>query len=195
MKSNQSNLTKLRIQQHAMIQKLIGQEQFIQAQSLIQETINKYGNFIGLISDYCAMAYMNGDYTTFNFQVNRLQLEFYSCQHLLSIESNLRTRLTLAKFLEEKLELANALSVYHYELMPTDQFNETEVILLQKLAAQKLRLQSQLSVRHVEVGQSYLECLNYSSANFDLLVELEHGLVLAEIELLGVEYALPRFKR
>ncbi len=179
---------------HQQAQDLMSRSQFQEAGVVLVTALNLYGPHVGLLSDICAVQYMTQNFNEFSKYVQRLRDELKESEELLSEESYLCTTLTLGKFCEELMLLAEA--VEYYELGATKSTSQsTYTGLKQKHEAQKLRLYASLDFPIEDLSQYYGRCLSYAERDKDLDIELNHALLLAEVELNSPSIAYLRLER
>ncbi len=185
--------TEKRISQHAEARHLMDSNSFHQASALILNTIQDHGPHVGLLCDLASSAYLGGQIDLFIRTTRELQNQFQTHQHLLSDKSYMRTCIALGKLLEEIGEVSSALELYQKALLDRPFFQMTQLAFCQEVQVQILRLKSFLGLRS-ELGEIYQNCAMMSEPDSDLGIEIDHGLMLAESQLLGMEAAQERFR-
>jgi hypothetical protein len=179
---------------HQQAEDLMSLSRFQEAGAILVKALNLYGPHVGLLSDICAVQYMTQNFNEFSKYVQRLRQEFKESEELLSEESYLCTTLTLGKFCEELMLLAEAIE--YYDLGLTKSVSQGSYAgLKQKHEAQKLRLYASLDFPIEDLSNYYGRCLSYAEGNKDLNIELNHALLLAEVELNSPSIAYLRLER
>lgn len=186
-------LTQKRIEQHQKARELMDASSFHSASEVIINAIHDYGPHVGLLSDLASSAYLGGQIDLFVRTTKELQTQFEAHQNFLSDRSYMRTCLSLGKLLEEIGEVAMALSLYERALTDRKFFQLSQIAFCQKVQIQILRLKAYLGIRS-DLGDIYQNCAQMSATDADLGIEIDHGLMLAECQLLGVDAARERFQ-
>jgi tetratricopeptide (TPR) repeat protein len=160
-----------------------------EAEEILKKTLLDYGPHVGVIADLATVYYQQGKIDHFENEILRLHKEYELCKSALSRISFLKTTLLLAKLFEEIGEVAISLKYYDEIIFQS----EGDIEWLKKAKVQKLRLLSYYNLKK-DIEKYYFECMRL--ANFDemMQVELEHGLMIAEYHLFGIESALARYK-
>lgn len=181
-----------RIELHQKAQQLMRTNSYASAIEVILEAIRDHGPHVGLLCDLASSAYLCGQIDLFVRTTKEIQTQFQLNHKLLSDKSYMHTCLSLGKLLEEIGEVAQALELYEKALLDRELFHLTHLSFCQQVQVQILRLKSYLGVR-TGLSEMYQNCSNLSHSNSDLGIEIDHGLMLAELHLLGIEAAKGRF--
>lgn len=152
------------------------------------------GENIGCLRDLACVYYQTGEIHQWRNTLNELQERMVVVGERLSPTTWIQTTITLAKFKEEDGALAEAASQYQecYALAESRGLKSLRLLALIQL----LRLES-LYVRGPQLGVWYRELLTLENEqlSFDLWVEREHTLMLAEMDLVGHQHAWARVSR
>jgi tetratricopeptide (TPR) repeat protein len=162
------------------------------ARMILENSVKVHGPHVGTLSDLAACYYLLGRRTLWERALERFEAEFILAKELLSANSRKRSTLSLAKFFEERGEIAKAIS-YYREIAADPTNEETENI---RYTSQILRLHAYLGNKN-EIATYYRQLLGYSADQNqgDILIEVEHSLILAEAHLVSMSLASQRLKR
>ena len=112
-----------------------------------------------------------------------------SHEHLLSGLSKAQTLVYLGKAYEDLGFVAKALDCYKQAIQICDLSIKTE----KRINSQLLRLSSYLGLKQ-DIAVLYRQSLPRDNDSKNLSIELNHGLMLAEIQLFGIEHAFTRLQ-
>lgn len=153
----------------------------------------KYGENVQIFRDLACTYYQLEEFQAWRetYQLLHNLLQKYGKD--MDFDSRFTSSLTLAKFFEEEGKLGQALGIY-------ERLNQSSLTLPPQryfylLAPQLLRLKSQLPSNE-ELSRLYTQLLSYdqSECSSYINVEVEHSLMLAELNLIGVQHAWSRVK-
>jgi hypothetical protein len=158
-------------------------------------TAERYcGENIAVLRDLACVYYQTGEIHQWRNSLAELSERMERLGLMLKPATWIQTMVTIAKFREEDGAIAEAAQNYQAAY---DKACEHELSDLRHLALiQLLRIESLYS-RGPQLGQLYRQLLVLAapSLSFDLLVEREHTLMLAEIDLVGPRSAWTRVSR
>lgn len=178
-----ANKTEQRIKAHFWGKILFHQEKFEQASYVFRKAIDDFGEHVGLLSDLLCCHYVSGDYFSWSKNVDRLAEELEKASAKLSTDSLIRTMLLLAKSREEQGLVADALQIYEEMLKKTSEDDFLPLVL-----AQLVRIKSFWGIKK-DLPDNYNKLILINEKFFlnHTNVEVQHALILAEMELFGVE--------
>lgn len=177
----------LRLEQHRLGREQMRTGDFAAALTVFQAALQNYGPHVGLLSDLACSYYLLGRSEDYLLTTQILRQEFLTAQPLLSVRSCVQTALVLAKLLEEQGDVEESLRLLVASLDKCQ--NDGELKL--KIQVQLLRLRSFLGIPS-ELASLHQVCLQSRVQTSDLEIELEHGLMLAELQLFGTLSGLQR---
>lgn len=148
-----------------------------------------HGPHVGLLSDLVATYYMAGRLEECILMTDRLERELLLAKPFLSEFSIAKTQIFLGKIYEEQGHLDKALITYDEAIESARSDFQTRV----RAQSQILRLKSFLGVK-AGLPELYQICLKARAESRSLDIELEHGLMLAEVVLMGPLTAFERVK-
>ena len=160
------------------------------AEVILFKTMSDYGPHIGLLCDLSTCFYHNRKFDEFEQSVKNIQKVYNDNQHLLSSQSKSQTLVYLGKAYEDLGFVAKALDCYKKALRIDDLSLKTE----RRISSQLLRLSSYLGLKQ-EIATLYRQSLPRDNDSKNLSIELNHGLMLAEIQLFGIEHAFARLQK
>ena len=161
--------------------------EFDRADRELRRALDEFGPYVGVIADLAFVAYLRGRMGEFRLFVASLETELAKAEGLLSIETQLKMRVALAKFHEELGRVADAFDQVEatLALMPPGHKLDFQV------RAQRLRMLASFGKEN-ELEDSYRLCLNVGEERPQILIECFHGLLLAEARLFGFQGCRPR---
>lgn len=174
-----SNLAELRKFQHLQSQRSMKDGQFSQAETILLDTISKFGCHVGLLGDLIYISYIQNRVDNFESYLQKLEEEMSKAEDMLCAESRFKTLLLLAKFHEEAGEIEKSLSACDRAIEFCEDIN-----CKKKIKIQKLRLLGSLGPS-THLSQLYSDCCRVDGYDSHLQIELFHGLMLAEKQMLG----------
>lgn len=162
------------------------------AKLIFIKALQDEGNYIGILNDLACVYYQLGEIDQWRSTYTQISRELTQCEALLSVNTRTSTSLILAKFLEEEGQVAKALERYESSYRDALTLKGQSELYLQCLA-QILRLKA-LYRNGTNLGSLYTELISLrpQSITRDLHFEVQHGLMLAEMALVGVEHAWVR---
>ena len=187
-KSYMSNSAK-RVEFHKIASQKLQAGDYKSAEVILFKTMNDYGPHIGLLCDLSTCFYHNHKFDEFEQSVQNIQIVFNKNQHLLSSQSKAQTLIYLGKAYEDLGFVAKALDCYKQAAQIRDLSIKTE----KRISSQLLRLSSYLGLKQ-EIAVLYRQSLPRDNDSKNLSIELHHGLMLAEIQLFGIEHAFSRLQ-
>lgn len=176
---------------HLEARKQMAQEEYFSATAKLVNALHQYGPHVGLLSDLAACYYMTGQIENFRMIRTRIETEIAECSVLLGPLSYAKTLIFLGKLHEQDASISSALQFY--ELASRIESLDTAQIKLQA-QNQILRLQSFLG-NSKSLSQIYYFSQKIQSESQWMRTEIQHGLILAEIQLFSSDLAVERTKR
>ncbi len=178
----------LRKEKHLEASSLIEKGDFKNAQVILFKAHEEYGSHVGLLSDLAGCYYQNMQFDLFEKTVANLHVEFNQVKSILSEQNSIRTMIYLGKAFEELGQLSVSLSYYKqaYEASKGQ-----HIKLFKKASVQLLRLYSYLNLKN-DLSAFYKNSLQNLGDTQHLAAELEHGFMLAELNLFSFDYAKSR---
>ena len=152
------------------------------------EVITTYGSHVGLLCDLAGCYYESGRFQEFEQVVDLICKEYQDAEHSLSPDSKRRTATMLAKFFEERADVAGALQW----LTKAQEFCETQDDK-KWIAINELRLLSYFGLKK-DLQKRYLTVLELYNKEDSLKIEVLHGLCWAEWALFGYTHAVQRWQ-
>lgn len=177
----------LRETQHLIGREHLMQGNYLTALETFQSTLAKYGPHVGLLSDITTCFYLLGRVQECIQATKQLQEELFAARELLNDNNFVMTAIFLGKMLEEQGEVAGALDNYTQASIRASHSRH----LRTKAQAQLLRLRSFLGL-HTDLHALYQICLQSRVMHKRIDIELEHALMVAELELFDSKIALKR---
>ena len=171
---------------------------FDQAITLFLNTLSKNGYHLSVILDLASCYHQTGQMYNWQKMIDLAYYEYKNNHEKLSQAKKIQTGILLAKFIEEKGLVSEALDMYAdlLKLAPENdirgQLNPDYV----KISAQILRLHGQYSLKN-DVSATYqLLCShNASNSNVDSDFEIQHALMIYELSFFGAVVCWTRYKR
>lgn len=171
--------------------------QLSEARDTFREALMTYGEHVLLLSDLASVYYLLNEMTLWRRLQWRLQQILEDQTLALSSQSRGSAILSLAKFFEEDGKVANAAKLYRQclSLALTGPSEFTTSFHL-KILPQILRLEA-LFPMNADLNALYTELLSLreGDVSFDQHVEIQHSLMLAELNLVGPEHAWSRVQQ
>ncbi len=160
---------------------------YLEAVDIFLKALSDFGPHVGLISDIVAVYYLTGRIEDWKVMSGRLEIELSRSEGLLCKISKTKTQIFLGKMFEEQAEVHKALEMYQAAELSADD----NVSYRLKAQAQRLRLMSFLGLR-LGLPELYrmVSAARAQSSHFE--IEFEHSLMLAEVNLFGMESAAGR---
>jgi len=164
------------------------QSDFRTAIHLFNQTKKEFGHHISLFSEIACCFYLQGDFFRWAHAVDELETEFNKIKDILSFDSQSKTLLLLGKFKEEQAHVYDALMIYE-ELYEKNEDAQFMPVILSQL----LRLQSYYGIKkNLSTYYNQLMLVNQQFFLNNINIEVQHALMLAEIELFSIEEGLKR---
>jgi hypothetical protein len=188
------SLVEKRIMFHLRAQISVYQGDLEAAKTALLTAERHCGENIAILRDLACVYYQTGEMHQWRNTLLELSERLENTGARLKASTWIKTTVTLAKFKEEDGAIAEAAQSYVAAL---NRARTEKLFRLEHLALiQLLRIES-LYARGAQLGQWYrdLMVLSTSRMTFDLLVEREHTLMLAEIGLVGAQHAWTRVER
>lgn len=179
----------LRMQEHQNGIKCLRQGNAAQALSIFKTAVSNYGPHVGLLSDIIACYSLLGDLSNVNDSMVTLQGQLKLAQKKLNPDSLAKTYLFLAKIYEDQSSLSSALN----ELNKAKALTEVSLPVRISIQVNQLRLLTFLRQKQ-NLSEPYYQCLSYVATDANLHMEIEHSLILCEMELFGPQFSLRRLK-
>ena len=168
--------------------------QLEEAKICLEETLAKYGENVKLLRDLACCYLENHDMQSFREMQKRLEKTLEQKWANLTFSSRFNVQLTVAKFCEEDGRVAQALHKYRLLLDLTERpqaKGQRELVLAQLVRAQALYQPS----HHLYAYYSELITMAAPEHTFEVNIEVEHSLMLAELVLVGPEHAWIRVQQ
>lgn len=162
------------------------------AREIFEQALQQFGENVNLLRDLTVCQLHQQDMLSCRANIEKLELTLVEQERGLSIKSLYHCELILGKFFEEDARLAPALIYYDKALSRTQQ----SPILRVRALVQKARWQA-LYEPSTELSAFYRELISVPSdlISKDLLIELQHSLMLIELRLVGADHAWQRIER
>ncbi|MCB0365616.1 MAG: hypothetical protein H6624_04285 [Bdellovibrionaceae bacterium] len=159
--------------------------------------IEKHGENIKLIADLAGVCYQLDLMAKWRFYHQRVLHHLDEFDAQLSVESKVVCRLGAGKNMEEDGDLIGALDLYEqaFNLSRSVEDFDARQFLYLRVLPQVVRLRSQFAEAD-KLGLYYTELISLQRAEYPkyLDVEIQHSLMLAEINLIGPHHAWARVK-
>ncbi len=152
------------------------------------------GENVAVLRDLACVYYQTGEIHQWRNTLSELSERMARLEGNLSETTWIQTTVTLAKFREEDGAIAEAAQSYQAAFERASRLQHSPLRHLTLI--QLLRIESLYS-RGAKLGHLYRELLVLAAPDmsFDLLIEREHTLMLAEIDLVGPQSAWARVSR
>jgi tetratricopeptide (TPR) repeat protein len=174
------------------------QGSFDQAISLLLNTLSKNGYHLSVILDLALCYQSTGEMHNWQKMVDLASEEFKNNHEKLSQHKKIKTGLQLAKCIEEKGRLSEALEIYADLLKLVQQSNQQSPVNLDfiTISAQILRLHGQYFLKE-DVSNTYkILCSEIAaSLNSDADIETQRALMIYELNFLGADVCWSRYQR
>lgn len=166
------------------------QNRWKEAKAILEASIRIWGPHVGSLSDLVACHYLLNEKSLWETSTSRLEDELLKAESILSTSSRNATVLVLAKCFEERGQIAKAINFYK-ELVESAPSNEERQL---KYICQLVRLLSYLGLKK-DLTHYYRQLVSHSfSFADDLIVEIQHAMILAEGALISMDAGIGRFK-
>lgn len=178
----------LRKEQHLVGRKLMQEEKYLEAIEVFSKAFSDYGSHVLLLGDLISCNILLGRQDT-KFYIQRYEQELKKAEKHLKPTSTAKAYIFLGKLFEEHGDLAQSLESYQ----KAETFVQENQQLLLMAKCQSLRfLATYLNSEPIE--SYYQQCLQNRKASSDVFFEVEHALLLAEVQLMGPTPAFERLK-
>lgn len=171
---------------------------FDQAISLFLNTLSKNGNYISVILDLASCYYMTGQMYNWQRMIELADYEYKNNYQKLELGRRIQVGLLLTKYLEEKGLVVESLESYQQllNLVPSDDIKNQSNPEYIRISAQILRLHGQYGIKN-SVTEVYERLVMHSGRNshMDCDFEIQHALMIYELEFIGPDTALVRYQR
>ena len=153
-----------------------------------------YGENLQILRDLACTYYQLEEVQAWRETYQKLHRLLQEHTKELSFDTRFTSSVTLAKFFEEEGRLGQALSTYEKLMLHSSVNSSPRYFNL--LAPQLLRLKSQLPANE-ELSHLYTQLLsnNQSISSEYINIEIEHSLMLAELNLIGPNHAWARVEK
>ncbi|MCB0362335.1 MAG: hypothetical protein KDD35_06420, partial [Bdellovibrionales bacterium] len=167
------------------------------AYSTYLRAIEKYGENVNLYRDLASACYQLDLTAKWRFYHQTLKRRLNEFDEEIGIESKTSCFLLLGKFCEEDGDLRGALNLYEecFESLGSIEDPESRKLLYLKILPQIVRIRAQFN--HIDnMGSFYSELISINRVDIPkhLDVEVQHSLMLAEVNLIGPHHAWVRAK-
>lgn len=189
--------TEHRIKEHlrGIIAQFLGLHE--EAYSLFMLGLERYGENVNLLRDLSSICYQLDLPAKWRFYYRLLKQRLHECGDLLSPESNISCQLACGKFLEEEGDLVGALDIYEECLEKCQSIPDPHLkhLFYLRTLPQLVRLKAQFN-QTAAMGHYYSELISIDRKECPkyLNVEIQHSLMLAEVNLVGPNHAWSRVK-
>lgn len=182
--------TAFRIQEHNKAQAAMNAGNYFESIEILHAAQNKYGPHVGLISDLVACLYLTGrHYDSYQIFQNLIK-EFNFCKNSLSNTTQINTLILMSKMHEEFGEIQESI----YTLEQAKNLSLLKAEYQERIFSNLLRVYS--SYGYVKnLGPLYLTCINNHNLNPNINFEMQHSLILSELNLFGIETAKCRVEK
>lgn len=146
-----------------------------------------FGENVAVLRDLACVYYQTGEMVQWLQYVEQLKGRLALHRDRLSAQTKVQCKVTLGKFLEELGRVAEASDLYHEAEQSAEAEGRSDLVRLALI--QRLRVEA-LFTRGPDLSRLYtwLLAIPKDEITFDLYVEREHSLMLAEIELIGPQH-------
>ena len=168
--------------------------EYVDSIVVLRQTIEKFGLHVGILQDLVSACYWDGRIEEWKMLGDKLFEEFQKAEPLLEPSKRARIYRDLGKIFEEQAQYKKALGFYQQGAKVIAGDDEQASLSL-SLQCQVLRLKSQMKEKR-GLGEIYrkLSQARAEKMSYDLFVDLEHSLILAEAVLVGCEAGALRFE-
>jgi tetratricopeptide (TPR) repeat protein len=173
---------------HNQMKSLMGEGSLDEALRLSRQALAQFGPHVGFLCDQAACEYELGFFQSCSDTCFEIQKNLIEAITLLSKSSKLKTFLFLAKLLEEQGEVKAALSHLREASTLTETENELKMI-----QSQEIRILSFLGLRS-ELTKKYQRLTEKLDPQYNLQIEVLHGLLWAEWCLFGYQHSTNRWR-
>lgn len=193
--SSHKNEQLLRIQKHYQGMACVYQDQFELAHKYYSEALH-LGDNIQLYMDLACLYYQTNKIDLWRKAYKKVEQLKTDLNKKLSLKTLFKVDITLGKFLEEEGKIAEAKTLYE-SLYKTAGNSDLFRIPFYNNLIQLLRVTSVYFPKDPQMPNYYSQLLGCdpSSLNYDLSIEMEHALMMAELCLVGPEHALIRLNQ
>lgn len=183
-----------RIHQHLRGMILYRQDRVQEALNVFIETREKYGDNVILHADILQSYYRLNDFPNWQLELVKLHEELVQQRYKVSSQTYHETLVVLAKFYEESGEVEIAWKLYTDSLSILDSRKDRKAFYF--YLPQVVRLGAFLKKKE-ELAEYYRQLVffNRGMANEYTNIEVQHSMMLAECELVGVAQAAMRKDR
>lgn len=167
------------------------QGSFEQAITIFTNTLGKNGYHLSVILDLATCFYVTGQMYNWQKMVDLALTEYSKSHEKFSLHKKVQNGITLAKFIEEKGLVAEALDLY------TDLLKlELETADFVKVSAQIVRLHGQYSLK-MDISEDYqkLCALTANSSEWEHDLNIQQALMTYELSQFGSVVCWTRYKR
>ncbi|MGI4992106.1 hypothetical protein ACRXCV_05725 [Halobacteriovorax sp. GFR7] len=157
----------------------------------IHQIEEEYGQHIGLLADKCCALYMMEDFIRWQEATKELEIRLDEYRNILSNSTYIKSAICLGKFKEELGEINESLLIYKNLLSNLDKVKEDYPMVL----AQIVRLKSKWKLsKDLNTLYKDLFTINEERYHTNFNIELNHSLLVTELELFGFEIAFERYE-
>ncbi|MCB0386725.1 MAG: hypothetical protein KDD43_15130, partial [Bdellovibrionales bacterium] len=168
-----------------------------QAYHTYLRAIEKHGDNIKLLGDLAGVCYQLDLMAKWRFYHQKVLRSLNDLDDLLTVETKVVCRLGAGKNMEEDGDLIGALELYEqaFRLSSSVEDFDSRQFLYLRVLPQIVRLRSHFNESE-KLGLYYTELISLQRADYPkyLDVEIQHSLMLAEINLIGPHHAWARVK-
>ena len=174
------------------------QGSFDEAINLFLNTLSKNGNYLSIILDLASCYFMTGQMCNWQRMVDLANDEYKNNSQKLGLSRRIQSCVLLTKYLEEKGLIHESLENYQelLDLLPADDLKIRTNPEYVRITAQILRVHGQYGLKNCVVALYQELCTHdHSNTHMDCDFEIQHALMIYELQFLGVETAMVRYQR
>lgn len=178
----------LRMREHLKARYFLYNGQDEKARDILLMALGLYGENVECLRDLACCYHQLGEMSHWRKTYSKLLSDLQRLEPQLSLETRTDCWICIGKFYEEEGHVVKALKIYreYFEFY----VDEPENLRRKKILPQLVRLESQIDSQK-DLGVLYSELLRTKGADLskDLNIEVQHALMLAELQLVGPQHA------
>ena len=183
------NNTEQRIQKHLQAKVLIYEHRFAEAKIILENAIREHGSNIGVLCDLSLCNQMLGHIHLWNEQITEIENIFERYIQLMSPEDCIRNYNFLAKAREEQGSVHTALKYIEHSLRLCKSNSLNDGGYLQTYTLTQLLRITSCYFPLTRIEPMYRELLAVQDCSTYLQIEIEHALMIAELQIFGPDIA------
>jgi len=173
----------LRQEQHIKGKSFIQSGDYLTALEILQNAKSQFGPHLGLLCDILCCHYCVGNVYELKNYINYILKELDIASLIISPDTQIRTLIFVSKMLEEVGSLEFALKNYKKANSLVDLLaGESQLRGRILTSAQVLRLSMLNGIEDKFLSQHYQVCYKLQTTSLKLVIELEHALMLYEVQ-------------